>query len=37
MIHKILVPTDFSPQEGEAFRQAHGLAKALCASVVVLL
>jgi nucleotide-binding universal stress UspA family protein len=35
-IQKILVPTDFSPHAGEAFLQAHALAKAIGASVVVL-
>ena len=34
-IRKILVPTDFSPHAEEAFRQAHDLAKATGASVVV--
>jgi universal stress protein A len=34
-IRKILVPTDFSPHSGEAFRVAHSLAKAIGASVVV--
>jgi universal stress protein A len=35
-IRKILVPTDFSPHALEAFRQAHGLAKATGAVVMVL-
>ena len=35
-IRKILVPTDFSPHAGEAFRQAYRLAKATGASVMVL-
>jgi nucleotide-binding universal stress UspA family protein len=35
-IRKILVPTDFSPYALEAFRQAHGLAKATGAVVMVL-
>jgi nucleotide-binding universal stress UspA family protein len=34
-IQKILVPTDFSPHACEAFRQAHRLAKATGASVMV--
>ena len=32
---KILVPTDFSAHADEAFRVAHGLAKALGAEVVL--
>src|SRR5258708_15121577 len=35
-IRKILVPTDFSPHAGEAFRQACRLAKATGAGVTVL-
>ena len=35
-IRTILVPTDFSPPAAEAFRQAHALARATGASVVVL-
>jgi nucleotide-binding universal stress UspA family protein len=35
-IRKILVPTDFSRYAWEAFRQAHSLAKATGAGVVVL-
>jgi universal stress protein A len=34
-IRKILVPIDFSPHAGEAFRVAHELAKALGATVVL--
>jgi universal stress protein A len=34
-IRKILVPTDFSAHAQEAFRVAHGLAKALGATLVV--
>jgi nucleotide-binding universal stress UspA family protein len=34
-IHKIVVPTDFSPHAAEAFRLAQTLAKALGASVTV--
>jgi nucleotide-binding universal stress UspA family protein len=35
-IRTILVPTDFSPPAAEAFRQAHALARATGARVVVL-
>jgi nucleotide-binding universal stress UspA family protein len=35
VIRKILVPTDFSPHALEAFRHAHGLAKATGATVTV--
>jgi nucleotide-binding universal stress UspA family protein len=35
-MRKILVPTDFSPHAGEAFRQACRLAKAIGAGVMVL-
>src|SRR5271157_4995542 len=34
-IRKILVPTDFSPHAGEAFRVAENLAKPIGASVVL--
>ena len=34
-IRKILVPTDFSPHAEEAFREAHDLAKATGAGVIV--
>jgi nucleotide-binding universal stress UspA family protein len=34
-IRKILVPTDFSPHAAEAFRQAHALARATGAGVMV--
>src|SRR5262245_36959852 len=34
-IHKILVPTDFSPHADEAFRVAHTLARSLGAEVVL--
>jgi len=35
LIRKILVPTDFSPHAGEAFRVAENLAKPIGASVVL--
>jgi nucleotide-binding universal stress UspA family protein len=34
-IHKILVPTDFSDHAEEAFRVAHGLARAVGAEVIL--
>jgi len=34
-IHKILVPTDFSPHADEAFRVAHTLARAIGAEVIL--